>query len=148
MGVVPSGVNEKELFLTSDSEESQDDSGGSVCSLGIGEMQNQEKPVFKTFDESSIAKPNSFVVVKLVYGAQLKKPTVKYHLGKVEKEEDGKLVIKFMQKSDKVDDVYLYPQVDDEQLISPEQVDAEVNPRQVIRGRHFFPKTVRKYNCA
>jgi len=50
-----------------------------------------------------------------------------------------------MRKSDKTDGVFIFPLVEDTQIVSRDEIVAVVCPTKIQRDRHFF--SVEKFNC-
>lgn len=90
----------------------------------------------------------SFILVKFVYGKETKKPTEKVFIGQVvEPQNNGQINVKFLRKSSKVADMFVFPLVDDIQEVTLDQIIKQIEPQNISRGRHLFPNT-KTYNCS
>lgn len=91
---------------------------------------------------------SSFVVVKFIYDQGTKNSIEKQYVGQVIELQQSEISIKFMRKSSKTEDTFVFPMVDDIQDVSSDQILDQVEPIKISKGRHLFPKTIRAYNCS
>ncbi|KAJ2939488.1 hypothetical protein O0L34_g6309 [Tuta absoluta] len=90
-----------------------------------------------------------FVIVKFDYNVKAKKTVEKRFVGQViNVVEDSHVFVKFMRKSQKAENTFVFPQVDDMQLVRPQDVILRIVPLNVSRGRHLFPKFIKEYCCS
>lgn len=100
------------------------------------------------FQEIELSK-GDFLVAKFLYNEGTKKSTEKQFVGEIIDYTAGShFYVRFMRKSTKTEDTFIFPQVEDDQLISLGQVVTKVTPLKVSRGRYFFPKSLRKHKCS
>lgn len=90
-----------------------------------------------------------FVVAKFLYNAETKRPVEKNYVGQVlTAVKDSHLLVRFMRKSAKSSNTFVFPLVEDEQLIIHENVITKIQALTINRGRHLFPKFITQYSCS
>lgn len=89
---------------------------------------------------------NDFVKVKLLYNEGTPKQNYKYFyaqvLNVIEQTNPTKLEVKFLKIADRVNCIYVFPIVSDEQLISVNQVEDITFPVALKRNRFEFPSII------
>ncbi|XP_039291350.1 uncharacterized protein LOC120353005 [Nilaparvata lugens] len=83
---------------------------------------------------------NDFVLVKLIYDANIKKTAKKTFVAQIlcSNETTGKLEMKFMRKSSKANSIYIFPAIDDIASVKLENIVQKLVPIFIRRGRHCF----------
>lgn len=80
----------------------------------------------------------SFVVAKLIYDKDSKKETIKKFIGQIISVDSESVKMKFMRKSRKCTNVYIFPNVEDIMQVQNEDLLLSLTPKNVSRGRYTF----------
>lgn len=92
----------------------------------------------KELRNNDIFKVDNFILVNLVYNENTRKPVTKYFVAKILSTQPEGILCKFLRKSKKTADTFIYPPIDDDMLIqSKDVVRILMNPT-INRGRHVF----------
>lgn len=147
-------AQKKKVSIISSSEESEeeislhDDSDDSkIVSSHCSSEDEMDTSISQLRNTGTTIDVGAFIVVKFVYNANSKKEKEKHFIGQVVTTEGEAISAKFMRKSSKTEEAYLFPRVDDIQDVAVGQILANVKPNKIVRGRHFFPDAA-QFNCS
>ncbi|XP_068081988.1 uncharacterized protein [Anabrus simplex] len=101
-------------------------------------ISEDEDEVASSQPFDGVVEKGNFIVAEFVYNEKTKRETRKVFIGEVVEVSGGLVTAKFLRKSTKVDNVYIFPDVEDVQCVNISQILKTVQPYQIVRGRHYF----------
>ncbi|XP_050505300.1 uncharacterized protein LOC126883682 [Diabrotica virgifera virgifera] len=142
-------------FVNSDTEQSSEEDSRKLHflqenkkvkaeSLESSDETEMNMPLAKLREKIQV-KVGDFIIVKFIYNLGTKKQIKKNFVAEVV-DLDINISAKFFRKSSKTTDTYIFPLVEDKQVIDFDQIVAIIKPSNIMRGRYVFPN-ISDYRC-